>query len=378
MSESSEKKPHEPGRKVRVPFRRNRAKPPRVTDWTRQARESEDYELEAKQSEAVIAKGDLSRRRTITVRTDKASAELRAGMVIAMRGLYADVDDGERIWPATIRRVLRTRLIHDRHPITVGDRVRFRVNTGPEGTVQEGVIEAVEPRQGQLRRKTGRRIQTIVANVDQAVIVGSAAEPAPKPHLLDRYIVAAHAGGITPVICMNKMDLEAEGQVGPLLELYAQLGYTTLCTSTITGKNIDKLREVLRGKSSVIAGQSGVGKSSLLNAVQPGLKLRVGDVIEQTQKGRHTTTTASLIRLAVGGYVVDTPGVRAFDVSLVPQHELEAHFVEFVPRIAQCKFADCSHTHEIDCAIKAAVERGDIHLQRYETYLQMFEESGAK
>ena len=145
----------------------------------------------------------------------------------------------------------------------------------------------------------------------------------------------------------------------------------------ITGDNIHELREALRDKSSVIVGQSGVGKSSLLNAVQPGLKLRVGDVIQQTQKGRHTTTTASLIRLLTGGYVVDTPGIRAFDSSLIPPHELEAHFVEIAPRVAQCKFPDCTHTHEIQCAIKAAVERGDIHIQRYETYLQMFEESSA-
>ena len=378
MSGSSNKKSGKSSRKVRVPFRRNRAKPPRVSDWTRRLRESEDSDLDDRRSESVVAKGDLSRKRTITIYEDgAASADLHAGMVIAMRGLYAEVDDGERIWTVTIRRVLRTRLIKERHPVIVGDRVHFRVEAGPEGVKRQGVIESVEPRKGQLRRKSGRRIHTIVANVDQVIIVGSAAEPSPKPHLIDRYIVAAHAGDITPVICMNKIDLDTDGRVVPLLELYAGLGYTTLRTSVITGDNIHELREALRDKSSVIVGQSGVGKSSLLNAVQPGLKLRVGNVIEQTQKGRHTTTTASLIRLLTGGYVVDTPGIRAFDSSLIPPHELEAHFVEIAPRVAQCKFPDCTHTHEIQCAIKAAVERGDIHIQRYETYLQMFEESSA-
>lgn len=369
--------PRKRGKKIRVPFRRNRSAPGRITDWTRKAKESEGYEVDSERSENVVARGDLSRQRTIIVRDDEPGGDLRRGVVVAMRGLFAEVDDGERVIPCTVRRVLRTRLTDERHPVAVGDWVRFRHEQEAEGASAEGVIEAVEPRRGELKRKAGRRVQTIVANVDQAVIVTSAREPTPKPQLIDRYIVAAHHGGITPVVCMNKIDLAEDETAGALLERYARLGYTTLAVSTVTGYGIDALRSLLKDKESVLAGQSGVGKSSLLNAVQPGLRLKVGDVQIQTEKGRHTTTTATLMRLDVGGYVVDTPGIRAFDLSLVPRNELELHFVEFARRVADCKFPDCSHIHETGCAILAAVERGEIDIERYESYLHMYQDPGA-
>lgn len=347
----------------------------------------------------MTAKGELSRRRTVVVPDgDEVPRDaLQRGTVIAMRGLYAEVDDGKKIWRCTVRRVLRTRLIEERHPVTVGDHVQFLIESEGEGVAEEGVIEAVDPRSGELRRRAGRRVHTIVANVDQAIIVSSAGQPPPKPHLIDRYIVAALAGEITPVICMNKADLDrapgqaADGDVAesaqvegsglPLarevLERYTRLGYRTLHTSALTGEGIDDLRDVLKGKASVIAGQSGVGKSSLLNSVQPGLQLKIGDIIEQIAKGRHTTSTASLLRLDVGGYVVDTPGVRSFDVSTVGRHELEALFEEFIDHVPNCKFPDCTHTHEDDCAVRQAVERGDIHPERYESYVRIFEEPPA-
>ncbi len=378
MGSSPRKRSSKAGKKVRVRFRRNRSKPGRVKDWTKQARQADDHEVDADRSERVVAKGDLSRQRTIIVHDDEGEChpDLRRGTVIAMRGLYAEVDDGERVWPCTVRRLLRTRLIGEKHPVTVGDRVRFRVETGGDEATQKGVIEAVDKRRGLLRRRTGRRTQTIVANVDRAIIVSSAREPLPKPHLIDRYIVASLAGDVTPVICMNKVDLDHDGSGAAVLKRYTDLGHLTLRTSAITGEGIDSLREVLKDSASVIAGQSGVGKSSLLNVVQPGLKLRVGDIIEQTSKGRHTTSTASLIRLELGGYVVDTPGVRSFDLSIIPRNEFEAYFVEFVDRLADCKFPDCTHIHEADCAVKAALERGEIHPERYESYVQMFEEPG--
>ncbi|MGB2984240.1 MAG: ribosome small subunit-dependent GTPase A [Phycisphaerae bacterium] len=348
----------------------------RKTDWTQQAREADDHEIDTDRSESVLAKGELSRRRTVRVHTneDQFLEGLRQGTIIAVRGLYADVDDGELTWPCTIRRVLRTRLIEERHPVTVGDRVRFRVESEGEGVAREGVIEAVEPRGGQLQRHVRRRVHTIVANVDQAIIVSSADQPPPKPHLIDRYIVAALAGDITPVVCMNKTDLDRDGSAVELLDRYARLDYVTLATSAVTGDGIESLRDVLKGKASVIAGQSGVGKSSMLNAVQPGLRLKIGDIIEQTSKGRHTTATATLIRLEIGGYVVDTPGIRSFDLATVGRDELEAHFVEFLEYIPDCKFPDCTHRHEGDCAVKQAVERGDIHPERYKSYVRLFEE----
>lgn len=375
MSSSSRKGKSKKGKKVRVAFRRNRAKPPRPKDWTRLAKEAEGHELDAHDFEQLVAKGDLSRRRTIVVHEGgDIPPDLMRGTVVAMRGRYANVDDGERMLACTVSRVLRTRLIDERNSVTVGDSVGFRLASRDGHTAQEGVIDFVGPRHGELCRRSGRRNQTIVANVDQAIIVASAAQPVPKPHLIDRYIVAALAGGVTPVICMNKIDLDSDGVAAAILARYEPLGYKTLAASASIGSGVDAVGATLKDKSSVIVGQSGVGKSSLLNAVQPGLKLQVGDINEQLDKGRHTTTTATLLKLDVGGYVVDTPGIRSFDMSAVPRNEYEAFFVEFADHVPHCKFPDCTHTHENGCAVKQAVEEGAIDNERYESYVRMFED----
>ena len=284
MGSSPPKRRGKGGKLVRVLLRRNRSARRRRSDWTQQARDAEHNEVDSDRSESISGKGDLSRRRTVPVHDHAGDLPegFRLGTVVALRGLFADVDDCGRIRRCTVRRVLRTRLIKERHPVTVGDRVRFRVESSGKDVAAEGVIEMVEPRRGQLQRRVGRRIHTLVANVDQVVIVSSVDLPPPKPHLIDRYIVAAHAGDITPVICFNKVDLACEGGPEELLDRYCGLGYTVLGTSAITGAGIEALRQALKDKASVIAGQSGVGKSSLLNAVQPGLRLRIGDIIEQT------------------------------------------------------------------------------------------------
>ena len=374
--------PDKPNRKkkVRVRFRHNRGKRPREKNWTKQALEAEDHELDTNRSESVVAKGDLSRQRTVTLSDGDPSLSddgLVQGIVVAMRGLFAEVDDGQRIVPCTVRRILRTRQIEDRQPVTVGDRVCFRLESRGEGVEEEGVIESVADRGGLLRRRSGRRIHTIVANVDQAIVVSSAAEPGPKPHLIDRYIVASLAGGITPIVCMNKIDLlEDTRRIDEILDRYASIDMRVLRASTVTGEGMEALRRVFKDKKSVITGQSGVGKSSILNSIQPGLKLDVQTVSDLTKKGRHTTTTARLIRLADGGYVVDTPGIRSLDLTVIPRAEFEAHFVDIASYVANCKFPDCTHTHERDCAVKAAVEQGHIHIDRYESYVRMFEDPG--
>jgi len=370
-------KPEKRGKKVRVPFRRNRSPRRRDINWTDEARQSDGQDVEAVQREQVVSRGDLSRQRTIKVPDEiDASPDLLRGVVTAARGLYCEVDDGRRIVSCTVRRVMRTRKIEERSAVTVGDKVRFRVEAEGGGAAPEGVIESVEPRRGVLRRIAGRRVQILAANVDQAVIVASADQPPPRPHLMDRYIVAALDGDITPVICLNKMDLDEHGLAAELAERYRALGYAVLCTSAVTDTNVDAFAEMLHNKESVICGLSGVGKSSLLNAVQPGLGLKVGDVNEQLSRGRHTTTTAALIRLDAGGYVVDTPGIRTFDLSFMDRGQFEACYVEFLPHIEHCKFADCTHRHENGCAVKDAVERGEIHPQRYDSYVHLFEEPG--
>lgn len=392
MGSPSRKRNAKGTRKIRVQLRRNRSKRARLSDWTQKVRNAEDHEIDADRNERVSAKGDLSRSRTIVVSDDGVdqSPDLRRGIVVAMHGLYADVDQDGQLYPCTIRRMLKTRLIAERQPVTVGDYVRFRVTQdrlikhrratdGPDSkqTLRtEGVIEDVEPRQGELRRRVGKRVHTIVTNVDQALIVSSADLPSPKPHLIDRYLVAAHAGDITPIICFNKADLGNETLVQDLLERYAKLGYTTLLASAQVGTGLEALRSILVDNSTVFVGQSGVGKSSLLNAIQPGLTLKTASIVDHTRKGRHTTATSSLIRLEIGGYVVDTPGVKSFDLSDVPRYELEALFIEFVEHVTHCKFPDCTHTHENSCAVKDAVVNGSIHPDRYESYVRIFLDPG--
>ncbi len=363
------------GKKIRVSFRRNRGKPARNKDWTRQHREGVDNAADAHTTENVVAKGELSRKRTVIEQDrDWDSWTHPKGVVVAMRGLIAEVDDGTRVWPCTVRRVLRTLHIDERHPVTIGDRVKFTIEADGHGVMNEGVIEAVAERHGSLTRVVDRRLHTIVANVDQAVIVASVGIPPLKSHLIDRYIVAAHAGGIEPVVCINKVDSDVGQVVDKTLSLYKSLGYRTLATSAIAGTGIDNLKALLADKCSVVTGQSGVGKSSLLNAIDPTLRLRVGEVSPDTYKGQHITTTAILIKLPFGGYVVDTPGIKSFDLSAVPINEIEMHFTEFADHIPHCKFPDCSHTHEIGCAVKQAVEEGAVHPERYESYARMFEE----
>ena len=362
-------------KRTRVDFRRNRQRPARQKHWAVPDEHNELAE-DTVTGESVRAKGELSRRRTVTDRCDPArpgAGRRERGMVVAVRGRFVEVDDGERIWSCTIRRVLRTRLIRELSPVVVGDQVSFAIVADAVGVLNEGVIEQVLPRRTFLARSAGRRTHTIAANVDQVLIVVSIKEPMIKPHLIDRYLVAAHAGELPALICVNKVDLDAEGQAAVFVERYERLGYPTLGTSAVTGVGMDRLRSLMAGKVTLLAGQSGVGKSSLLNVVEPGLDLRTARVSAATDKGRHTTATAVWIKLA-GGAVIDTPGIRALDVAMVPIHELEMHFVEFVERVAHCKFPDCVHIHEDDCAVKAAVEAGRIDPARYDSYVELFYE----
>lgn len=362
--------------KQRVHFRRNRLKPARQKQWD--VSEGEDAAVEdAATTESVRAKGDLSRKRTIVDRAgrDRTDAgRLAGGKVIAVRGQFVEVDDGERIWPCAVRRVLRTRLIAERSPVACGDDVDFSIIADSEGQLNEGVIEHVHPRRTVLNRSDGRRAHTIAANVDQVLIISSIREPMIKPHLIDRYLVAAHAGDLNAVICVNKIDLDEDDEVQEVVDRYTCLGYTALGVSALTGEGIDALRSVMRDKVTLLAGQSGVGKSSLLNAMQPGLNLKTGHVSTTSDKGRHITTTAIWLKLDMGGAAIDTPGIRALDVAMVPLNELEMHFVEFVDRLAHCKYPNCVHIHEDGCAVIAAVENGEIDPSRYESYMELFME----
>lgn len=362
-------------KKIRVEMRRNREKPPRANSWTREFQDH-GYEEDATVSgERVRAKGDLSRHRTII--QEDADADMpavdpgasRPGRVIRIHGLQSvvEAEDGT-IYRCTVRRLLKSLLTDERSIVTTGDRVWFRPSD-PD----EGVIERVEPRHGVLTRSSRRREHVLVANVDQLVIVMSLVEPDLKPHLIDRYLASAQQGDLAPILVLNKADRVDITKLQSLIGLYSQLGVPTLLTSALTGLNIPRLRELLADRATVFSGQSGVGKSSLLNAIQPELALRVSHVSDVNQKGRHTTTTAELIRLEFGGWVVDTPGVRQLQLWDVRPEEVEGFFPEFRPFVALCAFPDCAHTHEDGCAVKDAVVRRWISERRYHSYIGMYE-----
>jgi ribosome biogenesis GTPase len=365
-------------KKVRVDLRKNRSKPPRPRGWTRDFQEHGFEEEATTGGERVKPRGELSRRRTII--QDEAgptpSAEMPAastadclpGRVLRVHGLYSIVQTADgREHRCTVRRLLRTLATDERSIVTTGDRVWIRPTAD-----DEGLIESVEPRHGLLTRASRGRQHVLVANVDQVVIVVSLVEPELKPHLIDRYLASAAQGGIAPIVCLNKADLVERAPYQPIIGLYSQLGIPTLLTSARTGLGIDRLRAFLRGRQTVFSGQSGVGKSSLLNAIQPGLALRVREVSEVNQKGRHTTTTAQMIPLESGGWVVDTPGLRQFALWDIIPEEVEGFFPEIRPFVPLCGYPDCTHTHEDRCAVKDAVARRLISESRYVSYLGLF------
>jgi len=368
-------------KKLRADFRKNRSVRVREKDLTQSFdADAEGNKIQDAQTrQSVSGKGELTRKRTLAgaevVEDDSGRVVLpaidtsicRRGRVLRVQGLVSVVreTDGTERQCAT-RRLLKTLGTDQRHVVAAGDEVWFR----PEGDT-EGIIERVEPRHGVLSRTSRGRQHVLVTNVDQLLIVSSAAQPRLKPNLLDRYLVTAERAGIEAVICINKVDLVDPADLQPLVGVYSQLGYRVLLTSAIEGWGMEALRELLEGRETAVTGQSGVGKSSLLNVLEPGLKLRVQSVSGETEKGRHTTTTAELLPLSTGGYVVDTPGIRQFQLWDVVPEEVAGFYRDLRPYVSHCRFSDCTHTHEEPCAVKDAVADGYVDVRRYESYLQI-------
>ena len=254
--------------------------------------------------------------------------------------------------------------------LAIGDRVTFSENE--DGT---GVINAVHERKAMFARtRTGIKRdfrQIILANPDQIVAVFACAEPEPHSRMLDRFLVVAEKQDIDAVIVANKVDLVTHSKAEKLFGLYEELGYPVFYTSAITGQGVESLRIGLKDKISALVGPSGVGKSSLLNAIQPELGLHVREVSEATSKGMHTTHVRQLFPLEEGGYVADTPGIRSLALWDTEPEELDAYFVEMRHLVSECQFNDCTHTHEPGCAVRAAVEAGEIAPERYHSYLRL-------
>lgn len=301
------------------------------------------------------------------------------GLVTRSTGSWYDVrtDNGEDL-RARIRGKFRLEAeeIDETNPLAVGDRVTLQILED-----ETGLVTAIAPRENQLsRRAAGHRARSehvIVANVDRAWCVQSTFKPKLNSGFVDRLLVAAEASHIPAGLLINKADLlvgkpRAQDALGYWAELYESLGYPVLFTSAETGEGVEAFRDALADNVSVVSGPSGVGKSSLLNAVEPDLGLRVNEVSEKTNKGKHTTTFATLFEVA-GGWVADTPGIREFGIWGMAPEELGGYFVEFRPYLDDCRFPNCTHDHEPGCAVQEAVDEEAITPERYGSYLNILE-----
>ncbi len=296
------------------------------------------------------------------------------GLVTRSMGQWLDVQVGDRIVPSRIRGKFRLEEQDVTNPVAVGDHVTIRLNEDDD----TGFITEIHERRNKLsRRAAGHRAgreHVIVANIDRAWGVQAVRLPTINPGFIDRFLVMAEVYEIPAGLVFNKVDLlrpKDRDRIESLRTLYTDLGYPVHMTSATDGTRLDAFRDALAGNINVVTGPSGVGKSTLLNAVEPGLAIDTGAVSEKTRKGTHTTTNAALHELSDGGYVVDTPGIREFGILDLQPDELAFFFVEFLPYLNACRFDDCTHDHEPGCAIKDAVEAGEVNERRYQSYLNI-------
>ncbi|WP_445000768.1 small ribosomal subunit biogenesis GTPase RsgA [Halomonas mongoliensis] len=295
----------------------------------------------------------------------------RPGRVTAHFGRTLDVR------PEDSDEAVRCHLRANLEGLVTGDRVIWRGREDPDGRVVEGVVVARGERDSVLERPDARgQLKPVAANIDQILIV-FAVEPEPHPNLIDRYLIAAEATGIAPVLVLNKIDLlpEGGGELLALLHRYEGLGYPVVTTTTEREEGLDALHTRLAGRTSVFVGQSGVGKSSLIDRLLPDEELRIGALSKDSRKGTHTTTTARLYPLpdAESAELIDSPGIREFGLGHLDEQQVAEGFIEFRDFLGRCRFRDCRHRHEPGCALLEAVERGEIHPERFASYRRIVE-----
>ena len=277
--------------------------------------------------------------------------------------------DGYELWCGVRGRIHLRDRTHQKSPVAVGDRVHV-MRTQED----RGAVESIEPRRSSLSRPSTRRERiehVMAANVDRVVIVTALLDPPFNPSFVDRVLAVVEFSHLDALIVVNKMDLGEEPP--PEAVVYEALGYPVICASALNGAGIDALREALHGRTSVVTGHSGVGKSSLLNAVQRDLGLVVGEVNVVTGRGTHTTTAAVWLPLVGGGAVIDTAGVREFGLFDIPQRDLSWLFRDIAKFASNCRYPDCSHTHEPRCAVQAALAEGVLAPFRFDSYLKVLE-----
>jgi ribosome biogenesis GTPase len=310
-----------------------------------------------------------------------SKANTYQGLVIEASSGLCRVDLNGEIYFCDIRGQVKDSFTGYINPVAVGDEVLISKNGSGRG-----VVETVLPRRSVLSRPyspdEGKIIedleQIVVANVDQLLIVASWREPYIWPGIIDRYLIAAQRNNIKPVICINKIDLiEDHTEFNATINVYQELGYSHIFTSATSLSGIEELKDTLKNRTTVLAGLSGVGKSTLLTALQPNLNLKTGTVSQHglfTGQGRHTTTHSSLWKLDIGGIVMDTPGVRRFALAGINPLNLASWYPEMVPLIQDCRFSNCSHINEINCGLLTAVKQGKVSKLRYENYTKIYAE----
>ncbi len=300
------------------------------------------------------------------------------GVIIELSSGFCWVDLGERVLICRLRRSQEIEGVNEGYvnPITVGDQVIVTEHDVDEETM-EGTVERVLPRRSVIARSDLQKPhlqQILVANVDQLLIVSSWKEPVIWFELIDRYLITTQRNALKAIICVNKIDLAVDrAQIDQAFQPYRALGCTIIYTSVLYNEGIETLREYLQSRTSVVSGLSGVGKSSLLAAVQPNLDIRIGDISEAHGEGKHTTTRAKMFKLEQGGFIVDTPGIRTFGLADLYRDELYEFYPDVTEAALRCRFKNCTHEQEPGCAIRASIEEGSLSVQRYHSYQKIWE-----
>ncbi len=307
---------------------------------------------------------------------------MEKGIVIKSTGSWYTVkaENGVNI-ECKIKGNLRIKGIRSTNPIAVGDHVEFTESNAENDSKQTiGLIHKIETRRNYIIRKApnlSKESHIIAANIDQAFLVVTPQFPVTTTTFIDRFLVSAEAYRIPCHLIFNKIDLYNEVQLHAIdewIELYKKAGYTCLKISAKTSQGLEELKTMMKYKSNVFSGHSGVGKSTIINSIQPGFELKTAEISEAHSSGKHTTTYSEMFELYFGGFIIDTPGIKGFGMLEMSKEEISHYFPEMFNLLNECQFYNCTHTHEPNCAVKKAVENGQIALSRYNSYLGMLED----